>query len=89
MKNLIKIGSHVRYSKRFLQSIGVYTGEMPQKCGTVINIDEKFSGGGLVTVEWHGYMLDEDEKQSRVLACNLSIGRNFQCSIKKIQGLEV
>lgn len=67
----IRVGDQVAYSKRYLQSTGQLTGDMPILRGTVIEMT-KLGDKPLAVVDWH----DGTEPQ-KVLATNL-------CQVKHI-----
>lgn len=50
----IKVGDQVAYSKRFLQSIGTYTGDMPQAKGKVTALESIGKELTLAEIVWEG-----------------------------------
>lgn len=65
------IGQRVRFTRSWLQSIGAYTGQLPQMRGTVTGI-RKYSGGSvMVSVDWD--VLYFQTKETSVLSCNLEV----------------
>jgi len=63
--NLVK-GDLIKYSRRFLQSTGMYTGDAPHATGRVIALHD-LGGMALVEIEWLG----GEPLPRRVLATNL------------------
>jgi hypothetical protein len=59
----IKKGDRVGYSAKWLRSVGVYTGELPQRRGTVVSVRR---GGRLVSVKW------DDGETNLVAMANLA-----------------
>jgi len=62
----IQVNDRVMYSKRFLQSTGQYTGDIPFAKGTVTEIRELGSEMKLAIVDW-----DNPEIPSKVNVMNL------------------
>lgn len=54
----IRIGDRVAYSRRFLQSIACFTGDMPQGRGTVKEL-VPLGETTLAVIDWHGMDLPE------------------------------
>lgn len=50
---LVKAGDTVAYSKAFLQSIGVYTGDMPQARGKVTALISVGKDVALAEIDWN------------------------------------
>lgn len=74
-RSAIATGDRVRYSAKFLRSVGLFTGPIPFAIGTVENLAPFGSPGRyLATVKW-----DNDangELPSRILSVNLvCVGR--------------
>jgi hypothetical protein len=67
----IKVGDRVRYSVRWLQSTGQYTGDIAHATGTVTTITP--FAGGLATVDWHN-----DSVPAKVLVANLETTKRVQ-----------
>jgi len=60
-KNNIQIGNKVIYRRTFLQSIGVFTGEMPFMVGEVTDIENHISIL-IAIIHWDGYEKEYDSK---------------------------
>ncbi len=62
----IKVGDRVCYSRRFLQSISCFTGDLPQGRGTVTEL-KQYGETTLAVIDWGGMDLP-----SKVNVANLS-----------------
>ena len=49
---MLKVGDKIAYLVQFLQSIGVYTGEMPAGRGTIISLF-KIGDSTFATISWN------------------------------------
>ncbi len=65
-KQPIAIGDKVGYSRAFLKSTGMFTGDIPRAKGTVTAL-QPFGGGNLATIDW-----DLPDIPPRVLDVNLA-----------------
>lgn len=65
MSRKIKVGSKVKYSARFLRSIGAYSGSLPFAKGKVTDL-KKFGENFLAEIDWK----DKDIPE-KVLVSNL------------------
>jgi hypothetical protein len=52
-KNEIQVGDQVKYSVKFLRSIGAYTGTMPFSKGHVKEINKLGKDLSIATIEWN------------------------------------
>jgi hypothetical protein len=48
-----KIGDYVKYGRKWLQSAGVYTGNLPRGVGQIIDIEALGNGTNLVVIQWN------------------------------------
>ena len=64
---VFKIGDKVKYSVRFLRSIGAYTGDLPFARGIVLEVKNQAYSPALVTVQWN------NDAPCKVLASNLAL----------------
>jgi hypothetical protein len=64
----IKVGDRVCYSRRFLQSISCFTGDMPQGRGTVIEL-KPIGQTTLAVIDWHGMDLPEKVNTAKLSRC--------------------
>ncbi len=63
--NHLAVGDHVKYSRSFLRSTGIFTGEIPFARGRVASF-ELLGENILVKVDWENKYIPR-----RVLSCNL------------------
>ena len=64
----IKVGDRVCYSRRFLQSISCFTGDMPQGRGTVTEL-KQIGQTTLAVIDWHGMDLPEKVNTANLSRC--------------------
>jgi hypothetical protein len=62
----MQIGDKVCYSKKFLQSIGAYSGDIPLARGTITNLVQ-LGAMTLADIDWN-----DPEMSPKVNICNLS-----------------
>lgn len=70
----IQVGDQVMYSKKWLQSIGEFTGTFPFARGTVTEL-KPLGGITLAVIDWGK---DKDEVPGKVNVKNLSVVKNGQ-----------
>lgn len=64
----INKGDRVKYARTFLRTIGVYTGALPSRIGTVAAIDDALMAGSrIMYVRW----ADEPGRAAGILECHL------------------
>ena len=62
----IEIGARVRYTRAFLRSTGMYTGDIPFARGTVVSLETLGGDCTLARIDW-----GDPDIPKRVNVCNL------------------
>jgi len=65
MPEELKVGNEVKYSTKFLRSIGCYTGDIPFANGKIINID-----GDIATINWKNPNLPKKANINNLVAAS-------------------